>query len=207
MSLVRSIGSRKSLALAFAFPLVLAACAVRTVERIDTTSVTDLSGRWNDTDSRMVAEALIDQSLNGPWLEVYANTHSGAAPTIIVGEFRNRTYEHIPIETFVRDIEKALVRSADIRVVASRDERAEVREERVDQQQYSAPETRARLGRELGAKYMLQGDVQAIEDRAGRDRVRFYQVDVTLIDLETNAKVWVGQHKIKKYIQKRIITS
>jgi TolB-like protein len=81
-----------------------------------------------------------------------------------------------------------------------------VRDERADQQQHAAPETRARLGRELGAQYMLQGDVQAIEDGSGREKVRFYQVDVTLIDLETNAKVWAGQHKIKKYIQQRRIT-
>jgi hypothetical protein len=86
------------------------------------------------------------------------------------------------------------------------DERAEVRDERMDQQQFAAPETRARLGRELGARYLLQGDVQAIEDAERRERVVFYQVDATLIDLETNAKVWAGQHKIKKYIQKRRIT-
>jgi penicillin-binding protein activator len=30
----------------------------------------------------------------------------------------------------------------------------------------------------------------------------FYQVDASLIDLETNAKVWVGQHKIKKYVER-----
>jgi hypothetical protein len=31
--------------------------------------------------------------------------------------------------------------------------------------------------------------------------VIFYQVDMTLIDLERNTKVWQGQQKIKKYIQ------
>ena len=32
--------------------------------------------------------------------------------------------------------------------------------------------------------------------------VDFYQVDLTLTDLETNGKVWVGQHKIKKFIER-----
>ena len=204
MSRTRSIGLKVLAAIAVS--VALSACAVRSVERIDTTSVTDLSGRWNDADSRMVADALIDQSLNDSWVRQYARANNGDAPPIIVGEFRNRTYEHIPIGTFVRDLENALVRSEDVRVVASRDERVEVREERVDQQQHAAPETRARLARELGAKYMLQGDVHAIEDRDGRNRVRFYQIDATLIDLETNAKIWVGQHKIKKFIQKSYIT-
>jgi uncharacterized protein (TIGR02722 family) len=195
--------SRRLVALVLLLPLITAACGITRVQRIDTESVTDLSGRWNDTDSRLVANALIEQSLGGAWTSV--NT-GGSSPAVIVGEFRNRTMEHIPVTTFTRDLERALVQSSAVRVVASADERAEVRDERMDQQQFAAPETRARLGRELGARYMLQGDVQAIEDAERRERVVFYQVDATLIDLETNAKVWAGQHKIKKYIQKRRIT-
>jgi hypothetical protein len=90
--------------------------------------------------------------------------------------------------------------------VASAAEREEIRGERADQQVNASAETRARMARELGARYMLQGDVQAIEDSEGRERVIFYQIDATLIDLETNAKTWIGQHKIKKYIQRRRLT-
>ena len=49
---------------------------------------------------------------------------------------------------------------------------------------------------------MQVGELQAIEDVDGRERVVFYQVDASLIDLETNAKVWAGQHKIKKYVER-----
>jgi hypothetical protein len=114
--------------------------------------------------------------------------------------------EHIPIGTFVRDLERAYVQSGVVRVVASSEERDEVRAERADQQTNASAESRTRLAREMGARYMLQGDVQAIEDREGRERIVFYQIDATLIDLETNAKTWIGQHKIKKYIQRRRFT-
>lgn len=181
-------------------------CANRRVERVDPNSVTDLSGRWNDADSRLVANALIAQSLEGRWAPDYAAAHGGTPPAVIIGEFRNRTMEHIPIGTFVRDLERAYVQSGVVRLVASADERAEVRAERQDQQTNASAETRARMARELGARYMLQGDVQAIEDSEGRERVIFYQIDATLIDLETNAKTWMGQHKIKKYIQRRRFT-
>ena len=98
-----------------------------------------------------------------------------------------------------------MVNSAAVRVVASAGERASVRAERADQQQNATADTRARLAKEQGAQYMLQGDVQAIEDAEGREKVVYYQVDATLLDLETNAKVWVGQHRIKKYIDRRRI--
>jgi penicillin-binding protein activator len=182
-----------------------AACNNKRVARIEPTSVTDLSGRWNDADSRLVANQLIEQSLSAPWVKRYADTHGGAAPTVIVGEFANRTMEHIPVGTFLKDLERAYVSSGAVRVVASADERAGVRAEREDQQANATADTRARVAREQGASYMLRGDVQAIEDAEGREKVVYYQVDASLVDLESNAKVWVGQHKIKKYIDRRRI--
>ena len=186
--------------------LVVSACSIKRVQRVDAESVTDLSGNWNDTDSRLVANELITQSLAGTWSRDWAAANGGNPPTVIIGEVRNRTMEHIPIGTFVRDLERAYVGSGVVRLVASSEERDEVRAERADQQTNASAETRARLAREMGARFMLQGDVQAIEDREGRERIVFYQVDATLIDLETNAKVWIGQHKIKKYIQRRRFT-
>jgi hypothetical protein len=121
---------------------------------------------------------------------------------VLVGGFNNRTLEHIAVGTFVKDIERALVNTGAARVVASVSERADVRAERKDQQQNARAGTRASLGQELGARYILAGELQAIEDVDGRERVVFYQVDASLIDLETNAKVWVGQHKIKKYVER-----
>jgi hypothetical protein len=121
---------------------------------------------------------------------------------VLVGGFNNRTLEHIAVGTFVKDIERALVNTGAARVVASVSERADVRTERKDQQQNARADTRSRPGQELGARYMLAGELQAIEDVDGRERVVFYQVDASLIDLETNAKVWVGQHKIKKYVER-----
>lgn len=110
--------------------------------------------------------------------------------------------EHIPVGLFIRDLERAYVNSGQVRVVASRDEREELRDERFDQQEWSSPESRTRLQSETGANYMLQGDIDSIEDRERGRRVVYYQVDLRLVDLETNSKTWVGQHRIKKFIER-----
>jgi uncharacterized protein (TIGR02722 family) len=172
------------------------------VSRIDPTAVTDLSGRWNDTDSRLVANELIQQSLSGVWLDRYTATHGGEAPAVIVGSFRNRTMEHIPTNTFIADLERAMINSGAVTMVASPEARAELRAERSDQQDNARAETRARMAQELGANYMLQGEITAIEDEEGREKVVFYQIDATLTDLESNVRVWAGQHQIKKYIER-----
>jgi PBP1b-binding outer membrane lipoprotein LpoB len=200
---LRLFTRRASRVAAGAILLVAAsACVSKRVTRIEPTAVTDLSGRWNDTDSRLVANQLVEQSLAAGWAKRYTDTHGGEAPAVVVGTFANRTLEHIPVGTFTRDIERAFVTTGSARVVASGDERKELRGERQDQQQNARADTRAKLGQELGARYALTGELQAIEDVDGRERVVFYQVDASLIDLETNAKVWVGQHKIKKYVER-----
>jgi hypothetical protein len=192
-------------ALAVLATITAGACNNKRVTRIDPTSVTDLSGRWNDTDSRLVASALVDQALGAQWLGRASAARGGRPPAVIVGGFKNGTMEHIPVGTFTRDLERAFVNGGSVTVVASQDERASVRAERADQQQYAAADTRAGLVKEQGAQYVLKGDVQSIEDAEGRERVVYYQIDATLVDLESNAKVWVGQHKIKKYIDRRRI--
>ncbi len=191
--------------------ILAASCSNRNVSRIEPDTVTDLSGQWNDTDSRLVANALIEQSLTDPWLSRYSNANGGDAPTVIVGDFRNRSSEHIPVSTFVNDLENAYINSGAVTVVAGDVDRDQIRAERDDQQDNARADTRAQLGQELGANYVLQGELQSIQDeeetmRFGatrKEQIVFYQVDARLVDLESNAVVWAGQHKIKKYIERK----
>jgi uncharacterized protein (TIGR02722 family) len=200
---LRSLRSATLTSLALLLPiLALSACGGKQVSRIDPSAVTDLSGRWNDTDSRLVAGALIEQSFEAGWADRYTERNGGERPTVIVGAFRNRTMEHIAVNTFLNDLERALINSGQVTVVADREEREGVRAEREDQQQNARSDTRAALGRELGADYILQGELHAIEDQEGGEQIVYYQVDANLIDLESNAKVWAGQHRIKKYIER-----
>ena len=96
----------------------LAACGGKTVQRIDTDTTVDLSGRWNDTDSRMVSEEMVTDVLARPWLPRYQANHEAERPTVIVGLVRNRSNEHIPTETFTKDIERSFVNSGLVRVVS-----------------------------------------------------------------------------------------
>jgi penicillin-binding protein activator len=197
---------RSGVLLSLALTVSLAACGGPAIARLAPEQAIDLSGRWNDVDSRVVAEALIKQTFESPygpnWAMRHAQSNGGRAPTVIVGSIRNRSMEHIQVGTFVRDIERAFVNSGLVQVVASREERAELRDERADQQDNAAANTRSRVGQETGANYMLQGEIQTIEDREGPRSVMFYQIDVTVVDLQSNVRTWVGQHKIKKYIER-----
>jgi len=171
------------------------------VTRVDSNTVTDLSGKWNDTDSQLVSREMIDDVLSRRWLSKF-NSAKGKAPTVIVGTVRNLSHEHINTRTFISDLEKELINSGEVDFVASASERDEIRSERRDQDLNAREDTRKAMGKETGADFMLKGTINTIVDAIKGSQARFYQIDLTLIDLESNRKVWVGQKKIKKTIEK-----
>jgi penicillin-binding protein activator len=171
----------------------------RKVTRIQADQNTDISGRWNDTDSRQTANAMISDLLSKSWISNFVN-ESTRKPFVIVGQIRNKSSEHIPIATFVKDIEKELVNSGQVSFVASAIEREGVRDERMDQQSYSSTETAKELANEQAADYMLQGVINSIVDSFEGQKVVYYQINLELVDLESNTKVWLGDKKIKKSI-------
>lgn len=174
-------------------------CAPK-VERTSADTTVDLSGRWNDADSRMTAEALISDCLTRPWLGAFEQSQ-GKKPRVIIGSVVNKTNQHIATEAFVRDLERELTNAGRVVFVAGGNERDEIRGEREDQQYWSSEDTRKRMREEYGADYMLQGVVQTITDKAGNQQVVLYQIDLTLTDLQSNERVWLGNHKIKKEVK------
>ncbi|MCG8533663.1 MAG: penicillin-binding protein activator LpoB [Pseudomonadales bacterium] len=178
---------------------VVTACST-SVERVSSDTTIDLSGAWNDTDSRLVAEEMIQDALARPWITDYSGK-TGKRPAVIVGTVRNLSHEHINVKTFVADMERALINSGRVDFVASRDERGEIRDERIDQDLNAREGTRNAAGQELGANFMLQGQINTIMDVDGKEQVRYYQVDLTLISMADNRKVWLGQKKIKKLVK------
>lgn len=170
------------------------------VQRIGVDEVRDLSGRWNDTDSRLVAEEMLGDVLRRPWLGDF-KTKAGRNPVVIVGTVRNLSSEHIEMGTFVKDIERELINSGTVRFVASSDERSEVRAERLDQQSNASEESAKRLAAETGADYMLKGSIKTLIDAISGQQVKYYQVDMELIHIENNEKIWIGSKKIKKVVR------
>ena len=181
--------------------VALTGCGGKTVARVDSDTVTDLSGNWNDTDSRLVADEMIQDVLSRSWLTKF-NRDKGKAPTVIVGSVRNLSHEHINTRTFIADIERELINSGEVDFVASAKDREEIRSEVKDQDLNATEESRKSMGQEIGADFMLQGTINSIVDAVDDEQARFYQIDLTLIELGSNRKVWVGQKKIKKTIEK-----
>lgn len=188
----------------FFFVMLFAASAMscgpsQQVSRVDADTQTDLSGKWNDTDAKRVAEKMTANILSGAWLQ-----NAEDDPVLIVGNINNNTMEHIRTDIFIKEIEKVIVNSPGVEMVADAEQREQIREERMDQQKHASYESATALAKELGANYMLTGNIDANVDKSmdGKQAAKFYDVTLELIDVEQNRKVWIEDKEIKKLVQR-----
>lgn len=170
------------------------------VERIDVEDDRDISGKWNDVDSRLTAEAMIEQVLEEDWLRTHMSAKK-EKPVVIVGFVTNKSHEHIVAETFMKDLERSFVQSKKVRLVQGGEKRDAVRGERADQQTNASQSTMKKWGLEIGADYMMQGSINSIVDAYKRKKVVYYQVNLELTNIQTSEIVWIGEKKIKKFVK------
>jgi len=181
--------------------LMVSSCETMGVVRVDSQRQTDLSGYWNDTDVRIVCEALIRDCLASARVDQEIRARGGRIPTVIVGRFRNESDEQINTEIISSIMETVIFNSGKLDFVAGGNTRTDLRAERQDQQSNSSEATAASLGNERGADFMFTGSIRTIVDRAGNQTVRTYFVTAELTNIETNARLWLGQNtEIKKVI-------
>ncbi len=202
ISLKKGIKMKKAVLLLLVALLFVGCGSSKKVYRIDPETQTDLSGKWNDTDARLVAEEMITDCLSRPWLTNFV-AKAGEKPVVTVGTIQNKSSEHIDTDIFTSDFERELINAGQVRFVATRGQRPEIRDERYDQQEFASAETMKKIRNETGADFILLGAVKTIVDQVEGIRVVFYQTDLEMIDIESMEKVWIGTKKIKKEISKK----
>jgi uncharacterized protein (TIGR02722 family) len=180
--------------------MLIASCS-RQVTRVSTDQTIDVSGSWNNSDSRMAADELTGKILGANWISTHQEEHQGKKPVVIVGFVQNKSHEHIDAETFIKDIESSFIQTQKVRLVQGGKKRDELRAEKEDQQTNATVSSMKKFGLENGADYILQGSINSIVDAHKRQKVVYYQVNLELTNIQTNEVVWIGEKKIAKYVK------
>lgn len=173
------------------------------VARVDSGKEIALTDKWNDEDSRLVAEEMINDMLSYPWISQFNQRFPGKEPLVTVQRVRNKSHEHIAVDTFVNDIKRAVIRSGKAGFIATLEERQDTRAELADQDMNASADTRMEMGEEDGVNFALSGTINSIVDQLDGKRVTYYQVDLKLINLQTAREVWNGSKKIKKFMERK----
>jgi uncharacterized protein (TIGR02722 family) len=170
------------------------------VTRVDPNTVVDVDYRFNDTDARQIWQKMVEDATFRGWIDAWMREHNGQRPVIIVGPVHNNTQDYINSLTFTRNFEREMLNSGRVRVVAAKSDRPDLRDERMQGQEWNTPQSRKQMKAEQGADLMLMGEINDITQRSYNNRTvsKYYQVNLDLTDLESNEKVWIGSVEVKK---------
>lgn len=179
--------------------LILAGCSTN-VSRTWVNEAKDIPGNWNEADSRQISDAMIHDSIAAGWIDPYSLSLR-KVPIVVIGNIRNLSQQHINTNRFVYDLERALVNSGRVNVVASLGVQGGKGGKPVDTDRNVAEATRAKIGRDSAADYKLIGSINAKVETSDSMQIHYYQVDLTLVSLADNRIVWTGRKILKKEVR------
>lgn len=162
----------------------------------------DLSGYWNDIDAEMVAKTMIHDCLNNPWASDFQAESSGQKPVVkLMGVIKRTDDRNVNTQFFSKQLERQLLNSGRVRVVAAWGQDDINVVEKARQGVTASDETAKSQGNETGADFTLQTVVNSQNETDGGGKaVRAYLVNMELVNVETNEKVWMGEQRIRKVI-------
>lgn len=186
--------TRRLASLSVCIPLAMAisGCAAfrASVRDQDPDSASTLTAKYDYKDLRALAEQVSSDLLDHPFLLEYAKKE-GESPIIAPLGIQNRTKGHIDMQALEDTITTHLLNSRKVQIVNTK-RRDDLMREQGFQLQNVTPDTRAAIGKQLGASFMLTGSLVEIDKSSGRQvRVSkkqdvFYQLTVEVTDLETS---------------------
>lgn len=173
---------------------VISACS--TVEYGDATAQETVNTDFGSTDLQMIASKMVDDLLVFPPI---VEVTSQRRPVLFVDRIKNKTTEHIDLESVTDTIQTKLINSGKFRFV---DMTAieQVREQFNYQQDsgFVDENTAAKVGRHIGAEYMLYGNMSSIVKKDGDTRDVYYKFTLKLMHLETGIVEWASEKEIRK---------
>jgi uncharacterized protein (TIGR02722 family) len=177
--------------------LALAGCGPQGTQVKRDDSAVDLSGEWNDVDADLVAKEMIQDCMSSPWADKFKQKN-GRGPVVKLYPIKNKSSDHVETKYFTKQVEKALVNSGNIEVVAASDEADVTRQEQADQGSHASDES---AGNETGADFIMSGWVVSQNDSDGGGKViKAFVTTMELTDVQSQKKVWLDDKKIKKQV-------
>lgn len=179
-------------------------CGKTTVIRDPGKQHGDLSGNWNDTDADLVVGEMIGDCLKSGWQAKF-KAEKGRNPVIKLYRVKNKSSEQINDGYFTKQIERALLNSGNIDVVAGAEEVADVHAEQGYQAKHASDETMKAAGNAEGADFILNGVINTQNDSGDGKEIRAYVTSMQLTDVATSKRVWIGEKKIRKEISRAAV--
>lgn len=178
-----------------AMALGLSACQSK-VEYGDANAVETVNENFGSTDLQAITDKMVDSMLTTPSVIVLS---ANKRPILFVDSIKNKTSEHIDTESVTDSISTKLLQSGKFRFIDMT--KVDAVRKQLDYQNNAGmvdPSTAIKFGRQIGAQYMLYGNLSSIVKQDGSTKDVYYKMTMRLMDLETGLIEWADEKEIRK---------
>ena len=185
---------RKLLAVAITISIIiLAGCSCiktkKTEVPVASINQNNPANLWSIEDNRMVAAKFVDEALNADWLQAFEDQYK-RKPVVIVRSVVNMTEEHLPIDGFVRDLSRELLKSGKVRLVTLREDHLENTDESLRE--------KGDPGIDAGADFAFKGLIELTGNLEPGARSKLYRAELLLINLQKGEPIWKTETQVQK---------
>jgi len=199
---VKTTLQKTGIALASLALLGLSACSNK-VSYGDAGEVETVTTAFGSTDLQQTSVTLVDSLLTAPHI---VKILEGKRPVLFIDGIKNKTSEHIDTESITDTISTKLINSGKFRFVDMT--KIDAIKKQYDFQKNSGlvnQETSVNVGRQVGADYMLYGNISSIVKRAKNTKDVYLKTTLKLLDIESGIIEWQGEKEIRKQNNKTLL--
>ncbi|AXA33347.1 penicillin-binding protein activator LpoB [Francisella adeliensis] len=190
----------KMLTTAFAVGLVisLASCGKTTVAYEDANGIDTTSIDFSSTDLQAMTKDMSEDMLNSRSVKKITAMDT---PTLFFSNIRNETREHINTTMLSNTVQTQIIKSGLFQVT----DMTQIKnvKEQLGYQANSGmvdQSTATKIGQHIGARYMVYGSIQDIDNTSvDKDkRSKFFLATLKMMDLKTGLVIWQDDKQIRK---------
>lgn len=182
--------------------LALSACASGpTVSYVDPNTVDTTAIGFNSTDLQTTAKTMVDQMLSAPSI---LQLTAKSSPVMYVSGLTNNTSEFIDTSAITDTLSTELINSGKFQFVDMT--KVSSIKKQLDYQNKSGmvdANTAAKIGQQVGAQFMLYGDISSITQNNSQQESQYYQITMKLLNIQTGIIAWQGQQQIRKVAKRQ----
>ncbi len=179
--------------------LLLAGCAPERTTEIDLATDKAEDADYSSSDLLLISDEMVTSIKANGFHQMYAASHNGQRPVMILARaLENNTDEHIDTRMILDKVRTALIKDGVAQFV---DDQAF--DQALDQLNMQATDLyddskAARLGRFVGAHYIMRGSIGNIRKMDGRETRNYFLITMTIVDIETLLITWIDEVEYKR---------
>ena len=166
----------------------------------DPTRVQLLDDKFNEADMQQMADSVIKSLVACPYV-----SNAQKPPVVIVDKVQNRTEDHIDMVSLTDMVRTALIKTGKVRFV-DKQARGVLDEE----YQYNASgavsgPTQKKKGGQIGADYILNGEIATNVQQVGNDKFVYYKITVNMTNMESSTIDCVQDYQLRKQFKRQSV--